>query len=258
MSRLKHKVALVTGASSGIGEACAVAFAREGASVVLGARRLEKLNALAQTISQTYGVEALPLALDVRDEKSCEAFVAQSLERFGKIDVLVNNAGLARGRDFVANLQEADMREMFETNVFGALRLTKLVLASMLKVDSGHIINIGSVAGYGTYEGGAAYCATKFGLRAISEALRYELLGTNVRVSSVSPGLVETEFSLTRFRGDAEKARRVYEGYQPLSSDDVAECVVFAATRPPHVDVEEIIVRPIRQAGFKVHRAHSL
>ncbi|MDW8436937.1 MAG: SDR family NAD(P)-dependent oxidoreductase [Chloroherpetonaceae bacterium] len=258
MSRLKDKVALVTGASSGIGEACAIAFAREGASVVIGARRFEKLKTLAETISQTYGVAALPIALDVRDERSCENFIAQSLERFGQIDVLVNNAGLARGRDFVAHLQEADMREMFETNVFAVLRLTRLALDSMLKANSGHIINIGSVAGYATYEGGASYCATKFGVRAISEALRFELLGKNIRVSSVSPGLVRTEFSLTRFRGDAEKARRVYEGYQPLSSDDVAECVIFAATRPPHVDIEDIIVRPTHQAGFKVHRANSL
>lgn len=254
MFRLSEKVVLITGASSGIGEACAWAFAREGSSVVIGARRFEKLTALAETLSDEYHIPVLPLHLDVTNEASCEQFISSALERFGRIDVLVNNAGLARGRDTVASLQESDMREMFETNVFAVLRLTRLALGAMLKADSGHIINIGSVAGYATYEGGASYCATKFGVRAISEALRFELLGKNIRVSSVSPGLVETEFSLTRFRGDAEKAKRVYEGYQPLTSKDIAECVVFAASRPPHVDVEEIIVRPIHQAGFKVHR----
>ncbi len=254
MSRLSQKIVLITGASSGIGEACAAAFAREGSSVVIGARRLEKLNAIADKLSSQYGVPVMPIRLDVTDEESCQQFISHALEKFGRIDVLVNNAGLARGRDTVANLQESDMREMFETNVFAVLRLTRLALASMLKVDSGHIINIGSVAGYATYEGGASYCATKFSVRAISEALRFELLGKHIRVSSVSPGLVETEFSLTRFRGDTEKAQRVYEGYQPLTSEDIAECVVFAASRPPHVDVEEIIVRPIHQAGFKVHR----
>lgn len=254
MSRLSEKVVLITGASSGIGEACASAFAREGSTVVVGARRLDKLNALAHRLSTECQIPVLPLHLDVTDAQSCERFVSASLERFGRIDVLVNNAGLARGRDTVATLKESDMREMFETNVFGLLRLTRLALASMLESDSGHIINIGSVAGYGTYEGGASYCATKFGVRAISEALRFELLGTRIRVSSVSPGLVETEFSLTRFRGDAEKARSVYEGYEPLTSEDIAECVVFAASRPPRVDVEEMIVRPIHQAGFKVHR----
>ncbi|MGQ9806272.1 MAG: SDR family NAD(P)-dependent oxidoreductase [Chlorobiales bacterium] len=254
MSRLSKKVVLITGASSGIGEACAWAFAREGATVVIGARRLEKLNAIADKISAECQVPVLPLHLDVTNEASCEQFISSALERFGRIDVLVNNAGLARGRDTVASLQESDMREMFETNVFAVLRLTRLALGSMLNADSGHIINIGSVAGYATYEGGASYCATKFGVRAISEALRFELLGKNIRVSSVSPGLVETEFSLTRFRGDAEKAKRVYEGYKPLTSEDIAECVIFAASRPPHVDVEEMIVRPIHQAGFKVHR----
>ncbi len=254
MSRLSNKIVLITGASSGIGEACAWAFAREGANLVIGARRLERLNDIAHHISADCPVRVLPIRLDVTDAQSCEQFISDALEQFGRIDVLVNNAGLARGRDSVANLQESDMREMFETNVFAVLRLTRLALASMLKANSGHIINIGSVAGYATYEGGASYCATKFGVRAISEALRFELLGTNIRVSSVSPGLVATEFSLTRFRGDTQKAKRVYEGYQPLTSHDVAECVVFAASRPPHVDVEEMIVRPIHQAGFKVHR----
>ncbi len=257
MSGLSNKVVLITGASSGIGEACAWAFAREGATLVIGARRLEKLTSIADKISTDHHVPVLPLRLDVTDAESCEQFISRAIETFGCIDVLVNNAGLARGRDTVATLQESDMREMFETNVFAVLRLTRLALGSMLKANSGHIINIGSVAGYGTYEGGASYCATKFGVRAISEALRFELLGTNIRVSSVSPGLVETEFSLTRFRGDREKARRVYEGYQPLRSEDIAECVVFAASRPPHVDVEEMIVRPIHQAGFKVHRKSS-
>lgn len=177
------------------------------------------------------------------------------MKAFGKIDVLVNNAGLARGMDKVADVKEAEMREVFETNVYGLLRLSQLALREMLPRNSGHIINLGSVAGHLPYEGGSVYCASKFSVRAISEVLRLELLGTNIRVSLISPGLVETEFSLVRYRGDSDKAKQVYRGMTPLTGEDIAECITFVASRPPHVDIDEIIVRPVSQAGLKVHRA---
>jgi 3-hydroxy acid dehydrogenase / malonic semialdehyde reductase len=254
MSRLTEKVVLITGASAGIGLAAAIEFAKHGANVVLGARRKEKLDAVAEAISKEHGVQTLPLALDVTDEHSCAAFISASVERFGKINVLINNAGLARGTDKVVDLSEADMREVFETNVFGLLRLTRLALKEMLPRNDGHIINLGSVAGYMTYEGGSVYGASKFSVRAITEVLRLELLGTNIRVSSVSPGLVETEFSMVRFRGDEERAKRVYDGIEPLTAEDIAECIAFIALRPPHVDIDDLIVRPVAQAGLKVHR----
>jgi 3-hydroxy acid dehydrogenase/malonic semialdehyde reductase len=255
MSSLQNKIVLITGASAGIGLATAEAFAEAGAALVLGARRLDKLKSLATSLKEKHNVAILPMALDVTDEKSCETFIHTALEKFSQIDVLVNNAGLARGTSPVATQAETDVREMFETNVFALMRLTRLALVPMLEKESGHIINLGSVAGHGVYEGGSAYCSTKHAVRVISEGLRLELLGKKIRVSSVDPGLVETEFSLVRFSGDAEKASKVYQGYTPLSPRDVADCIVFAASRPLHVNVDEIIVRPLDQAGFKVNRS---
>ncbi len=252
---LKDKVVLITGASAGIGRATAQVFAREGASLVLGARRKDRLEALASDLHHHYGVQVLPLTLDVTRAESCSAFINESIKAFGKIDVLINNAGLARGVDKISDVKEEDMREVFETNVYGLLRLSQLALREMLPRNSGHIINLGSVAGHMPYEGGSVYCASKFSVRAISEVLRLELLGTNIRVSLISPGLVETEFSLVRYRGDSDKAGQVYRGMTPLTGEDIAECVLFVASRPAHVDIDEIVVRPVAQAGLKVHRA---
>ncbi|MBC8044095.1 MAG: SDR family NAD(P)-dependent oxidoreductase [Rhizobacter sp.] len=254
MSRLKNKVVLISGASAGIGLAAAEAFAAEGCRLVLGARRLEKLHAVASAISAAHPAEVKAVSLDVTEEQSCDAFVSEALQAFGQVDVLVNNAGLARGTDTVMNQSSDDVREMFETNVFGLLTLTRKVLKPMLAADSGHIINLGSVAGHLAYEGGSAYCATKHSERVISEVLRLELLGKNIRVSSIDPGLVETEFSTVRFRGDGEKAKNVYAGMTPLTAADIAECIVFAASRPPHVDIDTLVVRPLDQAGTKVFR----
>lgn len=252
--RLEGKVVLVTGASAGIGLATAREFARHGATLWLGARRLEKVQSVAASTAAEFRVRAEAQALDVTDAASCERFISAAIEKFGRIDILVNNAGLARSTDTVAAQTDGDVLEMFETNVFGLLRLTRLALKSMLAHNAGHIINLGSVAGHLSYEGGSAYCATKHSVRVISEILRLELLGKNIRVSSIDPGLVETEFSIVRFRGDAEKATRVYSDMTPLTPEDVAECIVFAASRPPHVDVDTIIVRPLDQAGIKVFR----
>jgi 3-hydroxy acid dehydrogenase / malonic semialdehyde reductase len=251
---LKEKVVLVTGASAGIGLACAERFAAEGATVVMGARRADKLQTLATELSEKHNAKILPLTLDVTDAESCQFFIAESLDAFGKIDVLINNAGLALGKDTLATISEVDVRDMFETNVFGLLRLTRLALRHLLEQNAGHIINLGSVSGHDVYEGGGVYCATKFSVDAITRTLRYELLGKNIRVSEISPGLVETEFSLVRHRGDRETAAKTYHGMTPLSAQDIAECAVFIAAAPAHVNVDELILRPVQQAGFKVYR----
>ena len=247
---------MITGASSGIGEATARLLAPLGARLSLGARRVERLERLAAELAATHGTECLFHEMDVREVADCEAFVAATVERFGRIDVLVNNAGLARGRQFVAEGIESEWEEMIDTNVKGLLHMSRLVLPRLIAQDSGHVVNMGSVAGHGVYEGGSVYCATKWSVRAISQAMRLELNGTNIRVTEICPGLVETEFSIVRFHGEEDpreakqKSDEVYRGLQPLTASDIADCVVWALTRPPHVDIDEIVLRPIAQAGM--------
>jgi len=252
---LKDKVALVTGASSGIGEATARALARAGARLVLGARRADRLDRRAAELLAE-GAETLSVALDVRRLEDCESLVSAAMNRFGRVDILVNNAGLARGRRFVAEGDENEWDEMIDTNVKGLLHLSRLVLPLMVRQNSGHVVNLGSVASLGVYEGGSVYCATKWSVKAITQAMRLELICTEVRVTEICPGLVETEFSLVRFHAEEnlktaqEKSDEVYRGIQPLSAGDVADCILWALTRPPHVDIDEIVVRPVAQAGM--------
>ncbi|MFO7157235.1 MAG: SDR family NAD(P)-dependent oxidoreductase [Pseudomonadota bacterium] len=234
--------AVVTGASAGIGAATARALARLGCNLVLGARRVDRLEALRPELGD---VEVRILSLDVTSPESCEAFAAHATEA----EILVNNAGLARGVDPVAQGREEDWREMIETNLVGLLRLTRLLLPRMIERRRGTIVNVGSVAGLEAYPGGAVYCATKAGVRSITKALRHELLGTGIRVANVEPGAVETEFSLVRFSGDAERARKVYEGFTPLTAEDVAEAIAFVVSRPPHVNIEELVLYPTAQAS---------
>jgi len=234
--------AVVTGASAGIGAATARALARLGCNLVLGARRVDRLEALRPELGD---VEVRILSLDVTSPESCEAFAAHAIEA----EILVNNAGLARGVDPVAQGREEDWREMIETNLVGLLRLTRLLLPRMIERRRGTIVNVGSVAGLEAYPGGAVYCATKAGVRSITKALRHELLGTGIRVANVEPGAVETEFSLVRFSGDAERARKVYEGFTPLTAEDVAEAIAFVVSRPPHVNIEELVLYPTAQAS---------
>jgi 3-hydroxy acid dehydrogenase / malonic semialdehyde reductase len=230
--------AIVTGASSGIGAATARAFSREGCRVVGGARRLERLET------------DVALELDVRDPESCARFV----EAAGPADILVNAAGLALGRVPVDQSTEEDERRVFETNVNGLARMTRLVLQHSLR-EPGHIVNIGSIAGRWAYPFGASYIASKFAVRGFTRALREDLLGRDIRVTTVDSGLVETEFSLVRFGGDAEKAAAVYEGVRPLSPEDVAESILFAVTRPLHMVVDEIVLMSIDQSsGARIHR----
>ena len=246
---------LITGASSGIGAACAGAFARAGARLVLAARRHERLAALAAELSAATGAEMRTATLDVRDRKEVERFLGELPPSWGAVDILVNNAGLSRGLAPLHQGEVSDWEEMLDTNVKGLLYVTRVVAQGMVARGRGHIINIGSIAGHETYPGGNVYCASKHAVTALTRGLAQDLLGTGVRVSSVDPGLVETEFSLVRFHGDAERAKTPYQGMQPLTAEDVAEAVVFCATRPAHVTVREMVLLPAEQASaVHVHR----
>jgi 3-hydroxy acid dehydrogenase / malonic semialdehyde reductase len=234
--RLEGKTAVVTGASAGIGAAVARALAREGARVVGGARRADRIEGVA-------GLE-----LDVTDPQSCERFVAQTVDELGGLDILVNNAGMALGRDSFWDGSEEDEHQVLETNVAGLLRMTRLCIPHIR--DGGHIVNMGSVAGRQAYERAAVYITSKFAVRGFTYALREDLLGRPIHLTTVDPGLVGgTEFSPVRFRGDEEQARAVYEGVEAMKPEDVAECILFALTRPPHVNVDEIVVKALAQSS---------
>jgi len=234
-------VAVVTGASSGIGAATVVALGRLGYRIVAGARRLGRLQ-------RVVGERGVALPLDVTKLESIDAFVAEVQKKFGRIDVLVNNAGLARGLTPIASASDQDWIEMWETNVLGLMRVTRACLPMLRKARHGHIVNLGSIAGFETYVGGAGYTASKHAVRAISRTLRLELNGEPIRVTEVMPGMVATEFSVVRFHGDRQAAKNVYAGVKPLVAADIADCIVYAVTRPPHVDIDEIVIRPIAQA----------
>jgi len=245
----------VTGASSGIGEACAEAFAAQGCRMLLAARRVERLNALAERLRADHGIEVHVGALDVRDRHAVDSWVDGLAPEWAAVDVLVNNAGLARGLATVHEGDPRDWEEMIDTNVKGLLWVTRAVLRGMVGRGSGHVINIGSIAGHETYPGGNVYCASKHAVTAIGRSLNIDVLGTGVRVSSVDPGLVETEFSVVRFHGDTERADSVYQGLEPLTGADVADAVLFCATRPPHANVREMILMPSAQAAsVHLHR----
>ena len=246
---------LITGASAGIGAACARAFAAAGARLLLAARRLERLEALTAELRDTHGTAVHLLELDVRDADAVARTLGALPPDWEEVDVLVNNAGLGRGMDRVYEGNPAEWDEMLDTNVKGLLHVTRAVVPGMVRRGRGHVINLGSVAGHEVYPGGAVYCATKHAVKAITQGLRMDLLGTKVRVSTVDPGMVETEFSLVRFHGDRERAERVYAGMTPLTPDDVADAILWCATRPPHVNIDEVILKPVDQASATlVHR----
>ena len=261
-SRLKNKWVLITGASSGFGAAAARAFGTEGSKLLLGARRVDRLEQVAAESRQAGAAEAHFHALDVSQTTSVDAFVAWARQTIAPdhgseacLDVLINNAGGAHGLDTVALGKDEDWEAMLQSNVLGVLRVTRAALPLMLNNPGSSIINIGSVAGHAAYEGGAAYCAAKAGELQITRALRLELNGTGIRVCTVDPGLAETEFSLVRFKGDVARAQKVYEGTQPLTGEDIAEILVWVASRPPHVNIDELLVKPVDQAAVhKVYR----
>lgn len=249
LTSMEGKTVLITGASSGIGEACAIRFAQLGARLILAARRVDRLETLAERLDRDHGSETLLLALDVRDVGVVSRVFGDLPAGWREIDVLVNNAGLARGFSSIAEGDSRDWDEMVDTNVKGLLYVTRAILPSMLERDTGHIFNLGSIAGSEPYPNGAAYCGTKAAVDAISKAMRMDLVGSAIRVTDIQPGMVETEFSQIRFHGDTDRAARVYQGVTPLTADDVADTIVFAATRPAHVNIDSIMLKPVAQAS---------
>jgi len=254
MEDFTKKVVCITGASSGIGEACATEFAKLGCSLILSARRLDRVERLADTLRQSRGVRILTGRLDVRDPDAVEVFFRDLPSDWKAIDVLVNNAGLSRGMDKLHEGLRSDWEEMIDTNVKGLLYVSRAVVPGMVERNRGHIVNIGSIAGHQVYPGGNVYCASKHAVKALTEGLKMDLQGTAVRVSSVDPGLVETEFSVVRFHGDETRAAKTYENIKPLKGVDIAEIAVFCVTRPPHVNILETTVLPTAQAS--VHHVH--
>jgi 3-hydroxy acid dehydrogenase / malonic semialdehyde reductase len=261
-SSLKNQWVLITGASSGFGAAAARAFGAEGAKLLLGARRLDRLKKVSAESNKLGAAEAHFHELDVTQTASVENFIAWAREKIGNrkskiknLHVLINNAGGAHGLDTVAEGKDADWEAMLQTNVLGLLRVTRAALPLLPRDAGASIINIGSVAGHTAYAGGSVYCAAKAGELQITRALRHELFGTGIRVGTVDPGLAETEFSLVRFKGDAAGAKKIYEGTNPLTAEDIAEILVWIASRPPHVNIDEILVKPIDQVEMgKVFR----
>jgi NADP-dependent 3-hydroxy acid dehydrogenase YdfG len=246
---LRDKIVFITGASAGIGAATAMAFAAEGCRLLLAARRAGKLAEAALRARERGAQSVYSVDLDVRDHRAVQTAIDELPEEWAEIDILVNNAGLSRGLDklYVGRIQ--DWEEMIDTNVKGLLYVTRAVVPGMVVRGRGHVINLGSTAGELTYPNGAVYCATKAAERAINDGLRQDVLGTPVRVTSVDPGMVETDFSLVRFHGDAERAAKVYKGVQPLTAEDVAETIVWAASRPAHVNIARILMTPVQQAN---------
>ncbi|MBE9191079.1 SDR family oxidoreductase [Gloeocapsopsis crepidinum LEGE 06123] len=253
MAAIQDKIVLITGASSGIGAACAKAFAQEKVKLILVARRLERLEELASELKQATQVHCL--SLDVCDRSSVESALKSLPEPWINVDILINNAGLSRGLDKLYEADIQDWEEMIDTNIKGLLYMTRLLVPGMVNREQGHIINIGSIAGHQAYPGGSVYCATKAAVRALSEGLKMDLLGTPIRVSSIDPGMVETEFSQVRFHGDVERAKKVYQGITPLTAEDIADIVLFCASRPPHVNISELVVLATDQSSATlVHR----
>jgi len=255
MNNLANKNIFITGASAGIGKACAEAFAGQKANLILTARRIEKLNALAQKLTGETGVIIKCVELDVRDKKKVQEVVSSLDGDWKNIDVLINNAGLARGFGKIYEGETDDWEEMIDTNIKGLLYITRELVPLMVAREKGHIINIGSLAGHEVYPNGNVYAATKFAVNALSRSIRLDVIDKGIKVSSVDPGLVETEFSIVRFSGDEERAKNVYNGIEPLIAKDIADAVLFCADRPAHVNINEVILTPVAQASATlVHR----
>ena len=250
-----NKIVFITGASSGIGAACAKKFAQAGYDLVLNARSEDKLRPLLEELAQSYSIQVCPLIFAVRDRKAAQQAIDSLPEGFKAIDVLVNNAGLALGMDKEYEGIEENYDTMIDTNITALLMITRMVVPGMVARGKGHIINIGSVAGDAAYPGGSVYCATKAAVKVLSDGLRMDLVDTPLRVTNVKPGLVETNFSVTRFHGDQERADNVYKGIKPLTGDDIADVVYYAASAPAHVQIAEVLVLATHQAsGTIVHR----
>lgn len=250
MFDLRGKIACVTGASSGIGKAVACSLASAGCDLILVARRVDKVDELGGYLKEKYGVKYFAGKLDVRHREEVEKFFKQLPKDFAGIDILINNAGLAKGASPLHTDKIDNWDTMIDTNVKGLLYVSRAVIPGMVERDRGHIINIGSIAGRGTYPGGSVYCATKHAVNAITNGLRKDLTNTSIRVSTVDPAFTETEFSIVRFDGDTERAKKVYEGFQPLVAEDIADAVLFVVTRPSHVTISDMVIYPTAQSDF--------
>lgn len=249
MNRLKNKWILITGATSGIGKASAEVFAESGANLILTGRREERLKKVQKNLREKHSIEIQIFCFDVRDRDACKKCV-DSISQ--PIDILLNNAGLASGKESIDEADFEDWDKMIDTNIKGLLSMTRFVSERMKERNEGHIINIGSIAGHEAYPGGSVYCGTKHAVKAITQAAKMDLTGTNIRVSAVSPGLVDTEFSEVRFHGDKEQAKEVYKNMTPLTGRDIAEIIHFAANRPPHVNIMDTIVFPVHQSSATI------
>ncbi|CUI16622.1 Short-chain dehydrogenase/reductase [Candidatus Protochlamydia naegleriophila] len=254
-SLFSQSTVMITGASSGFGAETARLFAKEGARLILLARRKERLEQLQQELKERYQTQSHLIATDITDYQRVEEEIIKLQGSFEMPTILINNAGMVKGLDKLWEIQPDAWNEMLDTNIKGVLTATRLILPSMLKANDGHVINVGSISGHSTYPGGGVYCATKFALRALTDTLRMELVSTPIRVSLISPGMAKTEFSLIRFEGDEKKANQVYEGVEALTATDIAETIIFAASRPSHVNIADIILYPKCQASTSlIHR----
>lgn len=258
MKSIQDHIVLVTGASSGIGAACARVFAQAGARLIIAARRIDRLENLATQLEQTHQTSVYPIQLDVCDHQQVKTAIQNLPAPWTDVDILINNAGLSRGLETLQQGNLQDWEEMIDTNIKGLLYVTREILPGMIERGRGQIINIGSIAGRAAYRGGGVYCATKAAVRILTEGLKIDLLGTPIRVSNIEPGLVETEFSQVRFHGDMERAQKVYEDVTPLMPEDIADVALFCATRPSHVNISELLVIATDQAtATMVHRRGS-
>jgi len=248
MVSLKDKIVCITGASSGIGRACAEAFAAQGCRLILSARRYERLEELKEELD----TESIIIELDVRDQKKVENTIRSLDDSWSDIDILINNAGLARGLSKMHEGLLSDWEEMIDTNVKGLLYVSREIIPGMVKRNRGHIVNIGSIAGHEAYPNGIVYCASKHAVDALTRGIRMDLVDTEIRVSTVDPGLVETEFSIVRFHGDGDRADQVYKGFDPLTGTDIADAVLYCTSRPEHVQIAEMIIFPTAQKSSSV------
>ena len=250
-----RKTILITGATSGIGEATAEKFAEAGCRVIITGRRKDRLDELAEYLVREYSVEVLPLCFDVREKKQVEKYLGRLSEEWKTIDILINNAGLAVGLNHIDVGETDDWDRMIDTNIKGLLYVTRTIAPLMVSRGKGHIINVASIAGKEVYENGAVYCASKHAVDALSKGMRIDLLSHGIKVTNIAPGMVETEFSIVRFKGDEQKAKNVYAGVEPLRGTDVASVIFFAATQPDHVNLSDIVITPTAQAtGIYIHR----
>lgn len=258
MQTVGNKIVLITGATSGIGLACAEQFAAAGAHLIITGRRKERLVEIAKRLQQVHSIDVLPMVFDVSKREEVRAAFQQLSIRWQAIAILVNNAGLSLKLDKLQEGDESDWDKMIDTNVKGLLYVTRRVLPLMLQHNCGHIVNVASLAAYQVYPGGAVYCATKFAVHALTQGIKMDLHGTPLRVSEISPGMVQTEFSEVRFSGDKQRAAAVYAGMQPLTAEDIADTILYCVTRPLHVNIQSIVLTPVAQsAATLVHRSEK-